>query len=1523
MKKIRIVLWTIVLLLMVFSLGACQQTSSKEKPKDYLIEDLCLRRGQSVTFVDLEIPEGVTLSLKDSSQTGIITISKDKISAIRTGSVEVEASSGDYKTDFTVYVVGSTNMYDPSLVMCRGETVDLNSFTMLNVSPVQEVYEIIDGKENVNLNGALLTANQIGSVTLRGYVPFGAPIEFIITIIPSYTVKANNLSLFENQSGEIIATINSSRYKEFTYAVIEGEENVSLQGNTITAKKVGLSKIRVTSKDFPASYCIINVNIAYAPYEIVSDDTIYIERDFSKNITYSYKSSSPFFNVESKVLKSELVAGTEFVEYDPNTMCVSAKKIGVAKIRLYVENEEEKIVNVSVIKPAYEINVTSEITINEGEYGALDAQISNSAITKTIEYEIISGDAIDLQSDGTIFAKKAGTVVIKCFIKNERYAFVTVNVVHVNYEVQIPDPILLYVGRSETISYSITPKTNNYTVELIENKNESITFDKQSLTIVANTPGTAKIKITPIYSPECAKVIEITVENIPYDISLTVEGLEVDFSQTLEFIFTSEHSDFDPNKEYEVTIISGAENVKFDPKTLSIKGLKVGNVQLLCKVEDGKEKIFTIHVDQRGYVIDVTSYVTMKIFETYQLNAKIIPDGRDENIKYTVSAGNCITVDDNGVITATAVGIAEVKCYVEGGRYVTVLVDVQNINYIITASNFELYDSESAELKYSISPASSKVIIEVESGEDLIVFENNPYRVTALIEGEVVFKLYAEVNPQSVTYMTLIINRLVEEAPEGYHKLSDYLYVSHRPGYHTSELTLKYFTPYNDATVYYTTNKTAATVNSNIFTRSDSIKITLNQRGNTLATTPLMVSVIPHTGGNANVHGSYVNNYYNKNSYPMISVGTVINLIVVRKGEIVFSTTNTYIAESNKPEYGDYPIIALYMNFEDWMGSTGIQGMYNSYTQDIIKRVNLEYFENGDGFSVNSQVKIGGGWSIGWPQRTMHLNFSKDENGNKQESIKFEMFGEDTLTEDGEDFLDKFTRFRLHNGGSCHDGANGSANVNDALIHELCKNVTNVSTTEYRPAIVYLNGEYWGYYLMREHYSNDFYKYNYDVPESAVQYVDHRGTPQNNIYNRYYLEDGDIDTFTPFLEEMYTYIGHSSTKTNADGTTTVVSAPGKDFHDEAVYNEFISKYIDVDSFIDYVLIEAYCDNWDCMTNGNNYRMWRVDPTNPKVDPTNPYCDGKLRFSLHDLDMALSQAYNANNRLVSVANASKYINSTQGGSYQVNDLLAALMKSDLFRARLLERLEYIAKTVFEPTRVAKKLDEMHAELAPIYDDSKARWCWNLTLTTIRSRMNNILSFLTNRYNWFKSTLEADFETYVGGVAGGIPESEDENITGVTYVAKNYDDGNGSISANRVIINKMPDGTAMSMTDFDMTFTSIAGAVASYGGEQIHMKFIYGTANFVVRVNTGTNVLLVSKILNGPSVSGMEKLKTGFQKWRVEKRGTVMKIWIDGTLVMNFELINTDGVAITQPITQIDFYQHRMNRTIRNFYLKKYA
>ena len=51
----------------------------------------------------------------------------------------------------------------------------------------------------------------------------------------------------------------------------------------------------------------------------------------------------------------------------------------------------------------------------------------------------------------------------------------------------------------------------------------------------------------------------------------------------------------------------------------------------------------------------------MNIFETYQLNAKIVPEGREEVIKYAVSMGDCVTIDDNGVITESDNGPMETK----------------------------------------------------------------------------------------------------------------------------------------------------------------------------------------------------------------------------------------------------------------------------------------------------------------------------------------------------------------------------------------------------------------------------------------------------------------------------------------------------------------------------------------------------------------------------------------------------------------------------------------------------------------------------------------------------------------------------------------------------------------------------------------------------------------------------------------------------------------------------------------------
>ena len=74
--------------------------------------------------------------------------------------------------------------------------------------------------------------------------------------------------------------------------------------------------------------------------------------------------------------------------------------------------------------------------------------------------------------------------------------------------------------------------------------------------------------------------------------------------------------------------------------------------------------------------------------------------------------------------------------------------------------------------------------------------------------------------------------------------------------------------------------------------------------------------------------------------------------------------------------FGEYdiPVVSLSMPYRDWFGSTGI---YNNIRVEYEKRANLEYIdpELNEYFYRNTQVKIGGNWTMGYPQRTLNLNF--------------------------------------------------------------------------------------------------------------------------------------------------------------------------------------------------------------------------------------------------------------------------------------------------------------------------------------------------------------------------------------------------------------------------------------------------------------------------------------------------------------------------------------------------------------------
>ena len=113
--------------------------------------------------------------------------------------------------------------------------------------------------------------------------------------------------------------------------------------------------------------------------------------------------------------------------------------------------------------------------------------------------------------------------------------------------------------------------------------------------------------------------------------------------------------------------------------------------------------------------------------------------------------------------------------------------------------------------------------------------------------------------------------------------------------------------------------------------------------------------------------------------------GTVFTMSDKETNEDVFNRSLTYIIDDE--EY-TIPVVSLTMPYEDWFDEN--TGMYNRIREDIEKRVYLEYFDfaNEEFFSLNSKIKLGGNWSLGYPMRTLNLNFNKDEHGNKNTPVK-------------------------------------------------------------------------------------------------------------------------------------------------------------------------------------------------------------------------------------------------------------------------------------------------------------------------------------------------------------------------------------------------------------------------------------------------------------------------------------------------------------------------------------------------------
>ncbi len=218
--------------------------------------------------------------------------------------------------------------------------------------------------------------------------------------------------------------------------------------------------------------------------------------------------------------------------------------------------------------------------------------------------------------------------------------------------------------------------------------------------------------------------------------------------------------------------------------------------------------------------------------------------------------------------------------------------------------------------------------------------------------------------------------------------------------------------------------------------------------------------------------------------------------------------------------------------------------------------------------------------------------------------------------------LNKYDSFILRNGGNdsmLHTSADPyrPTMIRDGVVHRLAAKVApHVDAMDYRPAVVFINGKYYGILNLREDPSNEYIRNVYDIQDK-----DNIAIIKSEIETTKKCEYPWQHSWADcrFCNVWFYY----ETDNSPDGSDTELNQfiklcknaiAGKVSYDE------VAAKIDMTNFMEYIAFEMFIANTDWPH--NNVRLWRYTGTADKGRV--PEADGKWRFMLKDMDFSLGR-----------------------------------------------------------------------------------------------------------------------------------------------------------------------------------------------------------------------------------------------------------------------------------------------------------
>ena len=346
------------------------------------------------------------------------------------------------------------------------------------------------------------------------------------------------------------------------------------------------------------------------------------------------------------------------------------------------------------------------------------------------------------------------------------------------------------------------------------------------------------------------------------------------------------------------------------------------------------------------------------------------------------------------------------------------------------------------------------------------------------------------------------------------------------------------------------------------------------------------------------------------------------------------------------------------------IGTNGIDGncmpVPANFNQDWERAAAITMIET-DGtevFNTNAGLAIAGGCSRGYPMKSFNISCKSIYGSSNFEHQIFPDYEQD-----------KYKRIKLRNGGNEFE----NLHMRDVIAQSLILDEIDIDQQRIRPAVVFINGEYWGIMNIRDVVSEHYIDETHQIADKdSIDLL----KPTHDVAN--VLEGSATD-----YNALYSYINDN------------------DMADQSKY-KYVKTKIDIKEYINYHIIQIYGQNTDWPN--NNMKIWREQSP-----------ESKYRWILYDTDWTFGYTRNEGNSVTQgdyKKDALSFATDPNGQGWP-NDatstmFLRKLLENEEFKNEFTQRFATQMATLFEVNRAQAIADKRYNEVISEKQKHFDRW-----------------------------------------------------------------------------------------------------------------------------------------------------------------------------------------------------------------------